>query len=142
MKKIFHYIFRTYKKKRVLDGWIAEELESIFKNVCREKGFKLICQSILVDHVHLLIRKSATDRNEYVMKMVKGISSRQFFKKYPSNRFEFRKLWGRSYRAEEIKGKEHLNKVINYVKRQKINGIDKRIKPNWKPRRSVSGFQL
>ena len=128
MGKIVHYIFRTYKRKHILENWIAEELESIFNYICKEKGFGLICHNILIEHVHLLIEKRSTDNNEYVMKMVKGISSRMFFKKYPSNRFEYRKLWGRSYHAEEIKDKHHLKGIINYIKNQKMNGMDKRIK--------------
>ena len=126
MNKIVHYTFSTYKRKHVLVNWIAEELALHFKEICKEKGFELICQNILIEHVHLLIKKRATDRNEYVMKMVKGISSRKLFEKYPSNRFEFRKLWGRGYRAREIKGELDLNNVIAYIKNQKVGSTDKR----------------
>jgi len=124
--KIVHYVFSTYKRKQVLVGKISQELEGIIKNICEEKGFQLICQSILTEHVHLLIRKRFLDRNEYVMKVIKGISSRLLFKKYPSNRLEFRKLWGRGYRANEVKDDGHLKQVIEYIKGQKLNGIDKR----------------
>jgi putative transposase len=166
MAKIFHYTFRTYKKKQVLVGEIAEDVGKIFQEVCKIKGFELISFNVLVDHVHILIRKDATDSNEYVMKMIKGISSREIFKKYPGNRFEFRKLWGRSYHAVEVKGQEALDKTIDYMKGQKIAGVDKRAlrcgkprslfagfpqnkEPAWKPRRlpreksrgSVAGFQ-
>jgi len=135
-------VFSTYKRKQALHDWIAKELTVMFEEICKEKGFNLICQSILVDHVHLLIGKNSTDRNEYVMKMIKGISSRRFFEKYPSNRYVYRKLWGRGYRARELKGEEELREAIAYIKGQKIDGIDKRVGPNWKPRRLVSGFQF
>jgi REP element-mobilizing transposase RayT len=140
MNKIFHYTFRAYKKKQVLVGEIAEDLAAVFKEICKAKGFKLIAFSALVDHVHILIEKNAADSNEYIMKMIKGISSREIFKKYPSNRFEFRKLWGRGYHAVEVKDQEALNNMINYIKGQKIEGVDKRAKPDWKPRRLVAGF--
>ena len=103
MRKIFHYTFRTYKKKQVLVGEIAEDAGKIFQEICKTKGFELISFNVLVDHVHILIRKDAADSNEYVMKMIKGISSREIFKKYPGNRYKFRKLWGRGYHAVEIK---------------------------------------
>lgn len=137
MEKTIHYTFSTYKRKQILDDWVAKELEAIFGDICRKKGFELICQNILIEHVHLLIKKRATDRNEYVMKMIKGVSSREFFKRYPSNRFEFRKLWGRGYRVEEIKDEEHLERVIAYINGQKIEGVDKRAKPKWKPQQNV-----
>ena len=139
--KTFHYAFSTYNRKRILEGDIANDLSKIFENICLEKGFALICHNILVEHVHLLIKKRDNDKNEYAMKTIKGISSRMMFEKYPSNRFEFRKLWGRGYRAYEIKSEQDLNRVVEYIKTQKVNGIDKRAQPNWKPRRSVAGFR-
>ncbi|MBU0671625.1 MAG: IS200/IS605 family transposase [Candidatus Margulisbacteria bacterium] len=140
MYKTFHYTFSTYKRKKILNGNIVKELAIIFIDICREKELRLICQNILVEHVHLLVEKKASDSNEYVMKMIKGISSRQFFKKNPSNRLEFRKLWGRGYRAEEIMGEQHLRHIIAYIEGQKVNGIDKRIKPIWKPRRTSTSL--
>ncbi|MFC1510893.1 IS200/IS605 family transposase [Candidatus Margulisiibacteriota bacterium] len=128
-KKLVHYVFGTYKRKEALQDWIAEELESLFGVICKEKGFELICSSILVEHVHLLIAKQVTDRNEYVMKMIKGISSRRFFQKYPSNRYVYRKLWARGYRAVAVKDERHLSNVIRYIQEQKIEGVDKRAIP-------------
>jgi len=141
MKKIVHYTFSTYKRKHILENWIADELLRIFSNICAEKGFEIICQNILLEHVHLLLGKRMSDSNEYVMKIIKGGSARRFFKKYPSNRYEFRKLWGRGYRAVSIKDEEHLKQVVAYIDNQKIDGMDKRIVPHWKPRRLVAGFQ-
>lgn len=127
MSKTFHYTFSTYNRKQILVDYIANDLPGIFKSICQEKGFVLICQNILIEHVHLLINKQNNDRNEYVMKMIKGISARKIFEKYPSNRFEFRKLWGRGYRAYEIKNENDLKRVIKCINSQKIDGIDKRI---------------
>ncbi|MDD5593119.1 MAG: IS200/IS605 family transposase [Candidatus Margulisbacteria bacterium] len=140
MAKTFHYTFRTYKKMQVLEGEIAKDLGIIFDEVCKTKGFELIAFNVLVDHVHILLRKGLADSNEYVMKMVKGISSRELFKKYPGNRFEFRKLWGRGYHAVEVKDQEDLKTKIDYINNQMINGIDKRALRGRKPRSSFAGF--
>jgi REP element-mobilizing transposase RayT len=126
---------------QLLEGEIAKDLGPMFEKICKSKGFELIVFNVLVDHVHVLIRKGIADSNEYVMKMLKGISSREIFNRYPGNRLEFRKLWGRGYHAVEIKDQEALDKTILYIKNQKINGIDKRALRGWKPRRSVAGFQ-
>jgi REP element-mobilizing transposase RayT len=58
--------------------------------------------------------------------MIKGISSREFFKAFKTNRLVYRKLWGRSYYAEKINDDKY-NIVINYIENQ-INedGFDKR----------------
>ena len=127
MYKIFHYVFATYKRKLVLINEISGQLSVIFHKISNEKGFEIIRLSILVDHVHMLIKKNTSDSNEYIMKMTKGISSREILKLYPSNRFEFRKLWGRGYRAIEIKDKNQLKQTIKYIDNQKVDGLDKRI---------------
>ena len=141
MAKIFHYTFSTYNRQHILIDDIAEYLGLLFEEICKNKGLKLICYNILIEHVHLLIEKNDADRNEYVMKMIKGISSRRVFEKYSSNRLKFRKLWGRGYRAFEIRNVVELNRVIGYIKGQKITGVDKRINSKWKPRRLVAGFR-
>lgn len=126
MGKYVHYIFSTYKRAQILEDCIADYLSVLFDEICREKGFRLIAHNILLDHVHLLIEKNELDRNEYVMKSLKAISARRLFDRFPTDRFVFRKLWGRGYRAYEVEGDEETEKVLNYIKNQKINGIDKR----------------
>ncbi|MCX5750059.1 MAG: IS200/IS605 family transposase [Candidatus Saganbacteria bacterium] len=127
MSKIVHYVFNTYKRKPILVPEIAADLEQLFTSICEERGFKLLCQNILIEHVHILIEKKETESNEYIMQMIKGVSARRIFKKYDTNRFVFRKLWGRSYRAEAIEGESHLQRIRQYIKNQKIDGVDKRI---------------
>jgi len=109
-----------------LEKDIAKRLSEIFAEICLEKGFNLLANSILMDHVHLLIEKKENDRNEYIMKSLKGGSSRLIFNEFPSNRLFHRKLWGRGYRAYEIKDNDQLAQVVKYINNQTINGEDKR----------------
>ncbi|MCX5751655.1 MAG: IS200/IS605 family transposase [Candidatus Saganbacteria bacterium] len=127
MSKFVHYVFNTYKRRPILVPEIAADLEQLFESICEGRGFKLIRQNILIEHVHLLVEKKETESNEYVMQMIKGVSARRIFEKYDTNRFVFRKLWGRGYRAETIEGEAHLQIVKQYISSQKIDGIDKRI---------------
>lgn len=141
MSKIFHYTFSTYNRKHILTDEVSEKLKQLFGEIATEKGFEIICFGILLDHVHILIKKKDIDRNEYIMKMIKGISSNRIFKEFPTNRLEIRKLWSRGYRAFEIKDEIQLKAVVEYVNNQKVGGIDKRAEPNWKPRRLAAGFR-
>ena len=107
-------------------GEFKDKLASEFNKIACEKGFLLIAFSILEDHVHLLVKQSISDTTNYVMRMFKGISSRNFFLEYPSNRYEYRKLWGRGYFAREVK-EEDIPKVKEYISNQiDKNGFDKR----------------
>ena len=122
----YHYVFRTYKKYNILtDKDIVKDLSNYFYEISKEKGFHIDKLSILADHVHMLIKQKQSDNLSYIMKAIKGISARKLFKNYNSNRFVYRKLWGRSFFAEEIKP-ENINKIRYYIKGQKRSGIDKR----------------
>jgi REP element-mobilizing transposase RayT len=64
-------------------------------------------------------------RVDYVVRMIKGISSRRFFEEFNTNRYVSRKLWRRSYFAEIVKP-QHLDIVSRYIEQQMRMGIDKR----------------
>ena len=123
----YHYIFRTYKGKSCLLGReFKDKLSFEFKQVAKDKGFELIEHSILEDHVHLLIRQNMNDTTNYVMRMFKGISARRFFQEYPSNRYEYRKLWSRGYFFRRLKEAE-VPAVVKYIRNQiGTDGYDKR----------------
>jgi putative transposase len=123
----FHYIFHTYKGKScLLFQEFKDKLGSEFKQIAKDKGFNLISYSILEDHVHLLVKQHPGDSTNYVMRMFKGISARRFFQAYPSNRYEYRKLWGRGYHYRRL-AETDLPEVIEYIKGQiSPNGFDKR----------------
>jgi REP element-mobilizing transposase RayT len=143
-KVYYHYVFRTYKGKSVLkDPEIVGFLYKAFEEIARSKGFRLIESRILEDHVHGLVEYDSHHRIDYVIRMIKGISSRSFFKTYNTNRFVYRKLWGRSYFAEKIESKK-LDNVIRYIKGQTDRlGIDKRYgQKTREPRVSLSGSRI
>ena len=123
----YHYTFKTYKGKSSLKyREFKDRLESEFKQIAKDKGVELLGCNILEDHVHLLIQQALSDSTDYVMRMFKGISSRRFFREYPSNRLVDRKLWGRGYFTRKV-SEEDLPKVKAYIKDQiGPDGYDKR----------------
>jgi REP element-mobilizing transposase RayT len=123
----YHYIFKTYKGKScLLYKEFKDKLGAEFQQIAKDKGFGLVAYSVLEEHVHLLIDQRATDSTNYVMRMFKGISSRRFFQEYPSNRYEYRKLWGRGYHFRKLSEVE-VPEVVKYIQNQiSPNGYDKR----------------
>lgn len=124
---LYHYTFKTYMGKPLLeDKELREFLNGTFHEIGKEKGFKVVECEILCDHVHVLIEQSYMASTSAVMKYLKGVSSRRLFQKYPTNRYDIRKLWGRSFHARKInaEGKED---VVAYIKGQRDeSGIDRR----------------
>lgn len=123
----YHYIFGTYKNKSsLIDKETKDFLFNEFEVIAEEKALKIIACSILEDHVHMLIKQSNNDNTNYVMRIIKGISSRRLFQKYKTNRLEYRKLWSRGYYARNIPEQE-TPAVIAYINNQvDSKGIDKR----------------
>lgn len=123
----YHYIFGTYKNKSsLIDKGIRDFLSNEFRSIAEEKALIIVACSILEDHVHMLIEQSDNDDTNYVMRMIKGISARKLFKKYATNRLEYRKLWSRGYYSRIIPEHE-IGIVIKYISTQTDSkGIDKR----------------
>jgi len=124
---LYHYTFNTYKNKCILiDGDVLSFLKGIFYQIACEKGFQIIECEILSDHVHMLIDQEDGIEASFVMKNIKGISSRRLFQKYNVNRYEFRKLWARSYNVRKVDDSQR-SVAVGYIKSQKSEtGIDKR----------------
>ncbi|MCX5726768.1 MAG: IS200/IS605 family transposase, partial [Candidatus Saganbacteria bacterium] len=117
----------TYTGKPLLeDREIRVFLMNIFLEIAQEKGFQIVECEMLSDHVHLLIEQNYMVSTSLVMKNLKGISSRRLFQKYNTNRYEIRKLWGRSFNARKI-NQDQTENVVNYIRNQRSSeGIDKR----------------
>jgi len=122
----YHFVFRTYKGKPILiDPVVVEFLHKTFREISIAKEFRIIKSKILADHVHCLMEFDVNHRVDYVVRMIKGISSRRFFEEFNTNRYVSRKLWRRSYFAEIVKP-QHLDIVSRYIEQQMRMGIDKR----------------
>jgi putative transposase len=124
---LHHYTFNVYSGMNLLeDKEIRGFLTQTFRDVAKNKGFKILECEILSDHVHMLIDQPYTLSTSLVMKYIKGVSSRQLFQRYPSNRYDIRKLWARSFHCRKITGAEKET-VAHYIKGQRdAEGIDKR----------------
>jgi putative transposase len=124
---LYHYTFNTYNGIPLLeDQGIRGFLLKLFQDIAYDKGFKIIEMEILADHVHMLIEQPYTISISLVMKYIKGASARSLFNKYPTNRFDIRKLWARSYNCRKIKVNQ-TETVVDYIRNQRgSDGIDKR----------------
>ena len=124
---LYHYTFGLYKRSDLLvDPGIRSFLKEVFSKIAAEKDFKIIECEILSDHVHLLVDQSYNLSTSFVMKNIKGVSSRRLFEKYDTNRFEIRKLWARGFFAGKI-GSFEKDAVVKYIRTQRTpDGSDKR----------------
>jgi len=74
------------------DGETKERLESIFAEICEDKGLELAESEVMPDHVHLFIGSPPKNAPSLIVNWVKGISARKY-----NQRYDDRVKWTRSY---------------------------------------------
>lgn len=122
MTTLFHCTFSTYRRNRVFFGELEEELRKVIDQIIAEKGYEVPSYETMPDHVHLLVRTSRENLPK-VMNMVKGISSRRIFQRFPELRLDMMSnhLWTSGYHARQV-AEDGIQRVLAYVAQQKQRG--------------------
>jgi len=86
----YHMVWSVKYRRKVLLGYIREELSSILNTIAIEKGFEIKEYEIMPDHVHVFVSAKPKFSPSYIYKMLKGISARRMFIRHPGLK---RQLW-------------------------------------------------
>jgi putative transposase len=91
--ELYYYIvFTPMYRRPVLTGATADRLESIFGEICEDKGLELVETKVMNDHVHLFVGSPPKNEPSLLVNWLKGISAR-----YYNQRYDDRIKWTRSY---------------------------------------------
>ena len=82
-----------YRLKIFYNKRVKKDCESIFKNICTEKGYRIHAMEVVEDHVHLFLEFHPSTSLSKVIQHLKGGSSYRLFKLHPELR---EKYWGGS----------------------------------------------
>ena len=93
---LYHIVFCPKRRKPVLVGDVAKDVERLIRLKCQEQGWEVIALEVMPDHVHLFVRTWPTTSAAEVVKQVKGITSHELRRKYPYL-LKLPSLWIRSY---------------------------------------------
>jgi len=93
---LYHIVFCPKRRKPVLVGSVAKDVERLIRLKCEEQGWEVVALEIMPDHVHLFVRAWPTTSAAEVVKQVKGITSHELRGKYP-HLLKLPSLWTRSY---------------------------------------------
>lgn len=89
----YHVIWCPKFRKAILTGDIPSAFEVMLRNICTERGWDIISLEIQPDHIHLFLSIPPADAVATAVKLLKGITARQLFCKFPELR---KSLWGGS----------------------------------------------
>ncbi len=117
----YHIVFSTKYRRKVLTPEIEEYLRQVIIETGIEKGFDVVMVEVgEEDHVHLFVSAHPKIAPSYIVKMVKGISARKLFLKFPKLKKRLWKghLWNPSYYIETI-GSISEDVIRKYIEAQK-----------------------
>lgn len=120
----YHIVWSVKYRRKVLTSDVEKYLKETLQNIAKEKGF--IIRSIevdLMDHVHLFVSAPPKLSPSYIIKMLKGISGRRLFIKFPEikNKLWKGRLWNSSSYIETV-GSISEDAVKMYIEKQKSRG--------------------
>ena len=114
----YHFVFCPRYRRKIFD---IPNVEARFKELtrirCNELGIEILAMECLLDHVHLFLSCMPTQSPAFIMKEVKGASSR-VLRKEISALSRMPNLWTRSYFVSTA-GNVSSETIEWYVKTQK-----------------------
>ncbi len=114
---LYHIVFCPKRRKPVLVGSVAKDVERLIRLKCEEQGWEVVALEVMPDHVHLFVRAWPTTSAAEVVKQVKGITSHELRGKYP-HLLKLPSLWTRSYFASTA-GNVSQEAIRRYIDSQR-----------------------
>ncbi len=117
----FHLVWATKKREALIDRQMADFLSQFLPDKCKELEVKLLEQSILCDHTHLLLSLRPTHYIPEVVNYLKGTASHE-----ANHHQDFANslYWTRGYHIDTV-SKHSLNIAQAYVRNQYQRHPDK-----------------
>jgi putative transposase len=81
-------------------------------------GLSIKAMEVMPDHVHLFVKCQPTDNPQWIVKNLKGYTSRMLRKEFPQLKKRLPCLWTRSYYCETV-GHISAASIKKYIEQQK-----------------------
>jgi len=116
----YHIIWSVKYRKDVLIGKVEKSLKQILIDIANEKEFIIKEMEIMSDSVQLFVSAKPKYSPSYIYKMLKGISGRRLFMKYPGLKKKLYKghLWNLQTYVETV-GHISEDTIERYIQDQK-----------------------
>ena len=114
----YHVIFCPKYRRAVLEGEISERLKQLILDKEKEYGYEILEMEIMPDHVHLLLDIDPKKGIVTVVNMIKGYTSHELRKEFPTLKSRLPTLWTHSKFISSV-GSVTLEVVKKYIEGQK-----------------------
>ena len=126
----YHIVWPPKYRKHIGTVGVKTFLEALFPRIAREYGFEILDQSVQPDHIHLFISAPPRFAPARIVNVLKSISARETFRKYPAIRRELwgGELWGNGYFVRAVGEKVTTHIIKNYIRYQQRQVSEKQQK--------------
>ena len=114
----YHVVWCPKYRRKVLVGSIAQRLDELIRQRCKEIDCELLEIEIMPDHVHLLIEVDPQFGINRAVRSIKGFSSHVLRREFKELTTRLPTLWTNSYFVSSIGGAP-LAAVKKYIESQK-----------------------
>ena len=123
---MYHFVWIPKYRHKVFEEPYRSTMKGIIEKAGYDYGIDIVELEIPVDHIHMVVRGVPKQSPSEVMRVIKSISAREFFRHYPEVRkqlFWGGKLWTQSFFVETI-GNANEESIRKYVQNQ-LTEMDK-----------------
>jgi len=114
----YHVVWCPKYRRKVLVDAIAKRLFALIHKAASKYRAEIIALEIMPDHVHLLVEVDPQLGIHRLVKYIKGVTSHDLRKEFPSLSSRLPSLWTHSYFVSTVGGAP-LEVIKQYVENQK-----------------------
>ena len=123
---MYHFVWIPKYRRKVFTEPYRSTMQRIIEKIAYDYNIDIVELELPVDHIHMVIRGRPQVALSDVMRVIKSISAREFFRCYPELKEKYfwgGKLWTQSYFVETV-GEMDESTIREYV-RDQLQEMDK-----------------
>ena len=120
----YHLVWVPKYRAHIMGGEVSQFLKEVFQHIAEEYELHILRVAIMEDHVHLLIETPPSYSPSEIVQVMKSISARELFKKFPKMRklMWSGRIWNEGYFVRSIGDKLTTDVIEKYIEYQKKEG--------------------
>jgi putative transposase len=117
----YHLVWVPKYRARILGQEVTGYLKEVFEQIAEEYEFWIDTMEIMEDHVHVFIAAPPKYSPSRLVQILKGISARELFRKYPKMRKQMwsGKIWSDGYFVRSVGDAVTADVIRRYIEYQK-----------------------
>ena len=114
----YHIVFAPKYRRQAIYGEIKRDIGKILRQLCENKGVRIIEAELCKDHIHMLVEIPPNISVSQFVGYLKGKSSLMIFDRHANLKYKYgnRHFWCRGYYVDTVGKNEKV--IQEYIKNQ------------------------